>query len=70
MRINLGEKQSGLTWAAFRAALFILVIAAMTRSNSLFAQDNSLAFHRAEHLRRGINLSHWFAQVFDPKGYT
>lgn len=70
MRINLGEKQGGLAWAAFRAALFILVIAAMTTGNSLFAQDNSPAFRRAEHLRRGINLSHWFAQVFDPKGYT
>src|SRR5207249_1442553 len=25
---------------------------------------------RAQHLRHGINLSHWFSQVFDPKGYT
>ncbi|MGA2302007.1 MAG: cellulase family glycosylhydrolase [Candidatus Acidiferrum sp.] len=32
--------------------------------------DTSLARERAEHLRRGINLSEWFAQVFDPKGYT
>jgi aryl-phospho-beta-D-glucosidase BglC (GH1 family) len=37
---------------------------------SLFAQDASLAFRRAQTLRHGINLSHWFAQVFDPKGYT
>lgn len=29
-----------------------------------------LAARRAQHLRHGINLSHWFAQVFDPKGYT
>ena len=29
-----------------------------------------LARNRAEHLRHGINLSEWFAQVFDPKGYT
>ena len=34
------------------------------------AQDTSLAHRRAQHLRRGINLSEWFAQVFDPKGYT
>jgi endoglucanase len=25
---------------------------------------------RLAHLRRGINLSEWFAQVYDPKGYT
>ena len=28
------------------------------------------AEHRLAHLRHGINLSDWFAQVFDPKGYT
>ena len=25
---------------------------------------------RLVHLRHGINTSHWFAQVYDPKGYT
>jgi endoglucanase len=35
-----------------------------------FAQDTSLAHRRAQHLRRGINLSEWFAQVYDPRGYT
>jgi endoglucanase len=25
---------------------------------------------RLAHIRRGINLSEWFAQVYDPKGYT
>ena len=32
--------------------------------------DTAVARGRAEHLRRGINLSEWFAQVSDPKGYT
>jgi aryl-phospho-beta-D-glucosidase BglC (GH1 family) len=32
--------------------------------------DTSLAKSRAKHLQRGINLSEWFAQVYDPKGYT
>jgi endoglucanase len=32
--------------------------------------DTSLAKERAKHLQRGINLSEWFAQVYDPKGYT
>jgi aryl-phospho-beta-D-glucosidase BglC (GH1 family) len=26
--------------------------------------------NRLAHIRRGINLSEWFAQVWDPKGYT
>jgi endoglucanase len=70
MRTSFRGKQTGLTRAAFRAAFFVMVIAMLTGGNSLFAQDASLAFRRAEHLRHGINLSHWFAQVFDPKGYT
>src|SRR5437773_3079685 len=32
--------------------------------------DSSLPQRRASHLRHGINLSEWFAQVYDPKGYT
>ena len=34
------------------------------------AQSSSLAQRRAAHLRHGINLSEWFAQVYDPAGYT
>jgi endoglucanase len=30
----------------------------------------SLAFPRAKRLHRGINLSEWFAQVWDKRGYT
>ncbi|HYK40633.1 MAG TPA: hypothetical protein VEU98_11420, partial [Candidatus Eremiobacteraceae bacterium] len=32
--------------------------------------DTVLAQRRASHLRHGINLSEWFAQVYDQKGYT
>jgi endoglucanase len=32
--------------------------------------DAALAQHRVQHLKHGINLSEWFAQVYDPKGYT
>jgi aryl-phospho-beta-D-glucosidase BglC (GH1 family) len=32
--------------------------------------NSALAFRRAQHLRQGINLSEWFAQVYDSKGYT
>jgi endoglucanase len=50
-----------------RQLSWLLLIAA---SLSCFAQTNGLAVRRATHLRHGINLSHWYAQVFDPKGYT
>jgi aryl-phospho-beta-D-glucosidase BglC (GH1 family) len=32
--------------------------------------DSALARRRAAHLQHGINLSEWFAQVYDAKGYT
>ena len=38
-----------------------------------FAQNSplpSVPASRLAHIRRGINLSEWFAQVWDPKGYT
>jgi len=48
-----------------------LILFVLLGSLPSFAQTNSsLAMQRAKHLRRGINLSEWFAQVYDPKGYT
>jgi endoglucanase len=32
--------------------------------------SSSVPEQRLNHLRHGINLSEWFAQVYDPKGYT
>jgi aryl-phospho-beta-D-glucosidase BglC (GH1 family) len=32
--------------------------------------DPGIAQRRAGHLRHGINLSEWFAQVYDSRGYT
>ncbi len=37
---------------------------------AVFAQVSSVPASRLAHLRHGINLSEWFAQVYDPKGYT
>ena len=34
------------------------------------SEDSNVAHGRAAHLRHGINLSEWFAQVYDQKGYT
>jgi aryl-phospho-beta-D-glucosidase BglC (GH1 family) len=50
----------------FLITLFLLSLA----TAPLLAQGASLATRRAAHLRYGINLSEWFAQVYDPKGYT
>lgn len=33
-------------------------------------KESQTAIARAQHLRRGINLSEWFAQVWDKRGYT
>jgi endoglucanase len=56
----------------FRFALVLL--AAVMFTMSVFAQNgrtlSSPAFQRAQHLKRGINLSDWFAQVWDKRGYT
>src|ERR1700756_2350164 len=50
-----------------RKVFFFAVLVSL----SCFAQTNAdIAQRRATHLRRGINLSEWFAQVYDPKGYT
>jgi len=46
---------------AARTLFALMVIAAA--SSSLTGQENGLAFRRAEHLKHGINLSHWFAQA-------
>jgi endoglucanase len=49
----------------------ILFLFAIFFSLACFAQNSSsLPQRRAAHLRHGINLSEWFAQVYDPKGYT
>src|SRR5437868_11421258 len=52
-----------------RKLLFSLLL--LFVSFSAAAQNNSsIAQQRARHLRHGINLSEWFAQVYDPPGYT
>jgi endoglucanase len=49
----------------------VLVLCLIGWPMTLRAQgDGSVAQRRAAHLRRGINLSEWFAQVWDSRGYT
>jgi aryl-phospho-beta-D-glucosidase BglC (GH1 family) len=48
-------------------AIFLLSSAVSTAQNS---KASSVPPSRLAHLQRGVNLSAWFAQVYDPKGYT
>src|SRR3984885_14888536 len=54
------------------AAIFLFLVCLFLACASL-AQAQSLSAvpaNRLAHIRHGINLSEWFAQVYDPKGYT
>jgi endoglucanase len=46
----------------------VLLLSSISIAQS--APTPSVPASRLAHLRRGINLSEWFAQVYDPKGYT
>jgi len=54
--------------------MFRHFISALLLLSSLsFAQTiptSTVPASRLAHIRHGINLSEWFAQVYDPKGYT
>ena len=64
MNAELRANEVGILRAAMRAARFVLVVVCgLMAGGSLLAQDAGLAFRRAEHLKHGINLSHWFAQA-------
>lgn len=47
-------------------AILFLVSSSLAQTPS----TSSVPASRLAHLRHGINLSAWFAQVYDPKGYT
>jgi aryl-phospho-beta-D-glucosidase BglC (GH1 family) len=57
-------------WFASRVAAIcgLLLLGSMPAA----AQQGSsvMAVQRAAHLRHGVNLSEWFAQVYDSRGYT
>jgi len=52
------------------ASLFLFIASLSSAQISSSNPSSTLAPSRLPHLRRGINLSEWFAQVYDPKGYT
>jgi endoglucanase len=53
-------------WIGVCVALLIPGIAASAQTKPL----SSVPTARLAHIRHGINASEWFAQVWDPKGYT
>src|ERR1700747_3764429 len=53
-------------WIAVSVSLCLALLQAQTASQPASLVPTS----RLAHIRHGINLSEWFAQVYDPKGYT
>jgi endoglucanase len=51
-------------------ALAMMLSSAGSAAFGQTSQDSNLPRGRAARLRHGINLSEWFAQVYDQKGYT
>jgi len=54
--------------AAFSSALLWFI--AVLPTSAQIVDPSSLPRQRVSNLQHGINLSEWFAQVYDPKGYT
>ena len=52
-----------------RVGLLVLLSLASAWAQNV-PQLSSVPAVRLAHIRHGINLSEWFAQVYDPKGYT
>src|ERR1700719_1439931 len=55
-----------------QGTIFVFAVFAflMAFVSAMQAQSSSVPFSRLAHLQHGVNLSAWFAQVYDPKGYT
>src|SRR5258708_2824675 len=54
----------------FLAAVLLLASAAWVQAQSPTQPVSTVPASRLAHIRHGINLSEWFAQVYDPKGYA
>jgi endoglucanase len=52
------------------AGLILVFLASAVFSQSATQMLSSVPASRLAHIRRGINLSEWFAQVWDSRGYT
>ena len=66
-RVKMGRVKLG---AAFLLLAGLVVGYAAAQTGGAMSAKVSPAFARAEKLKRGINASEWFAQVYDKRGYT
>jgi len=64
--IKMGRVKLGIAFLLLSGLVAGCAMAQTGGANS----KGSLAFARAERLKRGINASEWFAQVYDKRGYT
>src|SRR5271170_6374221 len=69
-RIKMGRVGSVRLRTALLLFSCLLAGAAGAQTAVAVNANASLAFTRAARLKRGINLSEWFAQVYDKRGYT
>jgi len=53
-----------------KCAYTFLLLVSVSFAQTVTQSNSSVPSSRLAHLRQGINLSEWFAQVYDPKGYT
>src|SRR5271165_6136909 len=66
-RKTIGGRVLWLTkYLSARLALLAFALLLSVTISGAQQPDSSLASRRARHLRHGINLSEWFAQVYDP----
>ena len=56
-------------WIVF-VLLVVSLSNAVAQAGASSNVGSALAFKRVQHLKRGINASEWFAQVYDKRGYT
>jgi endoglucanase len=59
-----------IRWLAVMLLASVSVAQSSAQSPPPSPVTSTVPLSRLAHLRRGINLSGWFAQVYDPKGYT
>ncbi len=66
-RMKAGQVKSLVAFLLFSS---LLACRATAQAGAAASSKVSQAFARAEKLKRGINASEWFAQVYDKRGYT
>jgi endoglucanase len=70
MMISVHTLRLKIAAFSFCIVFSLLARAAFAAPQGTSALDPGIAERRLDHLRHGINLSDWFAQLADPAGYT